>query len=124
MPKYDRDEDARWNAERRAEWAALAEEVTSSDPVFLRWKKMLWTITWITAGIAFITLSWIAIAIYDPKHSKPSHFAVPIFAAFAIVGIGAQLEANRVRKIGIEVWSKKRSEEFKKEKADAKAQRL
>ena len=114
IPSEDREEQARWAAERRAEWESLAMEVTTHDPAFQRWKRIHWGVTWAAAVSAFAALLWVAIDFYNPQRPQHKHFAPPFVVASAILGAGAWLYDRRVRKIGIEVWSRKREEEFRK----------
>ena len=117
LPDEDPEERRRFAAERNAEWEALAAEVTANDPHFRRWKNMHWAITWSLAIAVFGALMYVAITMYDRKKPQPKAFAPPFVGASVVIGIGSWIYSKRVRKIAVEAWSQKRSEELKKSRA-------
>ncbi|MCF3650537.1 hypothetical protein [Synoicihabitans lomoniglobus] len=122
IPENDADETRRKNTDQAAEWKALAKEVTDSDPGFKRWKIRLWTITWVCAALAFAGMAYFAYTAYNPgltraggRHVNP--YSAPFIVAGMVLAAGQYVYAKRIKSIGLEVWSKKRDEEFRTQKS-------
>lgn len=123
IPEYDSPETIQKNTKQAAEWKALAKEVTDSDPEFKRWKTRLWTITWTGAVLAFAGMAYWAYSAYDPnrpykssgRHSSP--YSAPFIVAGMVLAAGQFVYSKRIKNIGLEVWSRKRDEEFRNQKS-------
>ncbi len=120
IPSNDPDEIRRQDEAQRAEWKALAAEVTDSDPKFQRWKRRLWIITGVGSLAVFSLMMYWAISFYDPDQhyqARAHPYSVPFIAAGLVIAAGSYVYSRKIRSIGLAVWSRRRDEEFRKEKS-------
>ncbi|GAB5562817.1 MAG: hypothetical protein SynsKO_44640 [Synoicihabitans sp.] len=120
IPEHGSDESRRRNTEQAAEWKVLAKEVTDTDPAFKQWKRRLWTITGICTATVFGIMMYWAVMFYDPdrNYKARSHpYSSPFIAAGLVFATGSYIYSKRIKSIGLEVWAKKRDEEFRNQKS-------